>query len=386
MAYPLKIIILIFNLLITCTISQKSDISIWIGTDLSEIKNVSDTCPSFTCRKAAQSFTSDTCMYFISTTNSYYAQKCSDKSKICVPLVDQNSTCVNPTPIINNKWPGEKCQKKEDCSIFGPNCVNGTCAGFDLGESCVDDNNCNPGLRCQTILGAQTCQKQIDIGKTSCNDDYDCVNGAGCYITSDPDNNTCVSYYSLSPQHEVYQCINDQNKLCQSGTCALKNESEPNVWACTIPLKNPQKLPTLCTTSDQCYSNKDPNFSPAYSIVQPCTCGWNKDRSSFCPLFPGDPPYFQYTQQHLKWLQSSEINKCNTVRREAEECQNDYWDSKNVELHKYYQGIVLYYAQMQESEDCVIKIFLRDWKDAEKDLDESALFYAVSLVYLMAII
>lgn len=315
---------LVFNLLTFLALSFEIEVL----TDLFPVFELADinfgSCPAYTCKQSNQDFSPETCVYFDSPTSTYYGKKCSDKTKICSKLKDQNSTCVIKPVISNNKWPGERCSTSNDCSIYGPSCTNNTCQGSEKNETCLDDNYCNPGLKCEYSMGQGKCTPQILFDEKGCDNDYDCVNGAGCMISVDPQNNTCVPYFSLPPGSSIYQCAEGYSNLCSSGTCTLKNEADPDEYACTILLKNPNSIPDSCSLVDPCFSTADDFFTPGYKISSPCSCAWNINRTSYCDLFPGDAPYLQYTAHHLKWLKSPAINSCNTIRREASECISDY--------------------------------------------------------------
>jgi len=205
-------------------------------------------------------------------------------------------------------------------------------------------------------------------------------------LSPEPANNTCVQYGALPAQHPLFTCFDGSNLLCSSGTCALKNSGTPDEWACTIPLSNVNKIPNSCDTNNPCQSVSDPYFDPPYSIIEPCSCAWNKNGTSYCPAFPGDSVATDYLKYHITWLNSTNAQNCNTMRRSSMECIKDHWNTKSYNKHRYYYDYLYYYAQMQDAEECVKEVFMSDYEDAKNDADESAVGLIISSIFLISLI
>jgi hypothetical protein len=70
-----------------------------------------------------------------------------------------------------------------------------------------------------------------------------------------------------------------------------------------------------------------------------------------------------YRNYLAKWLSSSAVNKCNTARRVAANCQEAYWDEDSYLGLSYYKAYVDNYAAIQENDRCVKAIYTSQYWD-----------------------
>lgn len=90
----------------------------------------------------------------------------------------ESKKCENKTTTDVVRYPGEKCDKHEECSKFGgKGCVNAKCNATDpVNNTCAGDTDCAAGNYCNTTH----CVKQIAL-KENCTRSLECINSAGCY-------------------------------------------------------------------------------------------------------------------------------------------------------------------------------------------------------------
>ncbi|CAG9319221.1 unnamed protein product [Blepharisma stoltei] len=322
-------------------------------------------CPVYTCKSVNQTFTNITCVYYTksATTSTYYVNPCTSlKAPYCTPSVMANSTC-EPTPSTPplNAWPGEKCTKNSDCNSLHARggCVGGTCVGSALNEICYTNDDCNPGLRCFNEI----CQPQIPIGQSQCTSDYDCVNGAGCNVANTPINSVCYPYFSIASHLPVGDCTSDNiSYLCNSGYCMNNN----GVYECMNTLSS-KTFPNICQVDGDCYSTRD-DFFPSGVLWGTCYCGYNPTATSYCSLYFGDKPYVQAITYLKKWIQSTNINSCNTMRRFNTECISDWWDAKDYSAYNYYTLNAYFWPLIEGSDNCTQQVYLPNWYAAKKNM------------------
>lgn len=318
-------------------------------------------CPIYTCKQSSQLFLNTTCVFYTPTATNptYYVNPCSSlKTPYCTPSVDANSTCeANPSPPPLNGWPGEKCYSNADCSIHCSGCVGGVCVGSQVGERCYTNDDCNPGLRCFN----QVCAAQIQIGGSGCTSDYDCVNGAGCNVANTPSNSVCYPYFSIAPHLPVGDCTSSGTSyLCSSGLC-MDNDG---VYEC-MNLLTSRKFPQTCQVDSDCLSTRDDNF-PNGELVGTCYCGYNPTATSYCTIFPGDKPYLLSTSYLKKWIQSTSIDSCNTMRRFTMVCMSNWWNKSDFNYYNYYSQSAFFYPLIEGSETCAQQVYLPTWYAAKK--------------------
>eukprot|EP00358_Blepharisma_japonicum_P002298 CAMPEP_0202947756 /NCGR_PEP_ID=MMETSP1395-20130829/12118_1 /ASSEMBLY_ACC=CAM_ASM_000871 /TAXON_ID=5961 /ORGANISM="Blepharisma japonicum, Strain Stock R1072" /LENGTH=359 /DNA_ID=CAMNT_0049649253 /DNA_START=78 /DNA_END=1157 /DNA_ORIENTATION=+ len=355
-------------------------------------------CTAYTCKQKGQSFTSGTCVYYDSkaTIPTYYVKPCSSSKEYCPIAVQGNSTCakIPDTPVdIVGLYPGEKCTKDSECRTNQveegkTGCVDNICTGSSKGEGCESNADCKPGLYCSS----GTCQTQYSIGAFGCENDYQCVNGAGCNITTKTATNKCVAYRSISAHLPVGTCATDgTNNLCASNHCQVSGQFQPtegdyqNTYACLDTVVSIDYLPMKCSYDVDCRSVSDDYFTDG-QVFGTCECGHNKDAQSYCSLFPGDPISLVALGYFQKWLEGSEINYCNTEHRFSTYCMGNWWSKKNYEKFMFANFFALSYPVVVDEDDCVAEVYDSVLYELSKELDSSALNYvllAPLLVLLM---
>ncbi|CAG9320193.1 unnamed protein product [Blepharisma stoltei] len=346
-------------------------------------------CPSYACKTSKMTFDKNQCVYYDAADNAYYAKKCSTKDTHCNITLNANSVCIpDPEPDIILNYPGESCKSSDNCFNSFP-CVNKVCQGLSQGESCSNTIFCDVGLYCNTPTAGQngTCQAQIDIGKSGCSVDFDCVNGAGCNVLTPgySTSNECIAYHSIPPHQAVGTCdVHSMSELCQSEYC----ESLKGVNYCTNLLNSTQKIPVKCNANTPCLSAADDFFeADPFQINDNCVCGFNKDRTAYCPIFPGDSPRVKLRIQQDKWLSSTKINSCHTIRRFAPECQKLYWNSDDFYALEYYRAYSMLFPFVQDAQDCILQTFFIDYYNTKKSYnDDGAVSIVISAILLGFII
>lgn len=356
----------------------------------SENINTEPECVSFYCKSSDQNFVDETCAWFNQKSYAYYVDPCADNTTAC--LIEGpnpgNYTCQTaPYPLTPLKWPGESCSKSEDCQPnFCTGCVSGICAGSSEGTQCSNSNSCNPGLYCKNTKGSKVCTAQIPLNGTGCEQDSDCVNSAGCNITSYENltENRCVQYWSLKTKEYVGTCDENQNQLCKSGWC-YSNDANTSYW-CSEEFSNEIIIPSPCIpTAD--YPCKF--LIHGLTFTPNCNCGKNEAGYAYCELIPGDYPRMQYESMLKKWISSQAATLCNTVKRFDQSCIIDKWDQKSIDELLYFELYTDYYTDIIGSPDCVAKTFYLDFikykKQYDDDIDEKAIIIGFSSLVLAII-
>jgi len=211
--------------------------------------------------------------------------------------------------------------------------------------------------------------------------DSDCVNNAGCNITS-AGSGICIQYRTIEPHFAVGNCDNHQSLLCSSGTCFEKNGAD----ICSIPLTAIEPLPQRCSSLQvSCQSKADEFFINTNFMESTCNCAKNLGGNMYCELFLGDPPAIQYTEQAILWLNSDLSKYCNTIRRNNPICIADFWDSTNSHKFNYYLSYYNNYPVITGAENCVLGIFYSAYYQAYNAYENdhsSAQFLVISALLL----
>ena len=298
-------------------------------------------CPNFTCSGEPHSY--QQCIY--SSKNSINLTPCTDPIiPYCQPSLS-NTLCstVPPASLFKTSWPGENCTLDLNC-VYGV-CYQSVCNAQNYGDSCLINDQCNPGLYCNNKI----CDFQIEIGQSGCVWDYDCVNGAGC------NSGICTQYFSLSPGTQIDSCVGNNNQLCQYLTCANAILNNNTGFFCTSQLNS---FTMNCNNDGDCLSNNDPILNTTLNSVCKCSYG---NSGSFCTQLPGDYEYSLYISNLTQWANDIANRMCNTVRRFSSQCISLYWDSlssKNLLLNQLF---VMYYPQIKDNQDCTKLIYFQPY-------------------------
>ncbi|CAG9333381.1 unnamed protein product [Blepharisma stoltei] len=329
--------------------------------DEMHLEESSITCPSYTCQGSDQKFGDGTCIYYSSAASTYYVSSCSStQTPYCPPSVGQNSTCTyTPSSTPTTKWPGERCSDSSPCSSYAiTGCVSEVCRGSGYNSQCYANDNCNPGYYCAN----NRCIAQIEIGKPGCINDYQCVNNAGCDVSSSALSGICVEYFSVADYSEVKNCNGYTNLLCKSSLCGIDGEKK----ACISQLASQKDTPMACTSNNNCTSKIDSNYG-SIMLFSTCSCGYNSKAEAYCGLFPGDSVYSRYLEYARQYVKNIAIQYCNTNRRFNVECMKDWWGIKEASTFNYYLAAVNYYVAVQNSEDCVLNVYNSLYQSIKKE-------------------
>ncbi|OMJ92674.1 hypothetical protein SteCoe_4553 [Stentor coeruleus] len=315
-------------------------------------------CNSYKCAPSTFSFLSaSSCLNQTNTT--IYLRPC-DNENIC----NLETTLCEPKPAsqIFQNYPGEYCKSSFSC--LSNSCINSTCIGKSLNQQCTDNEDCNPGLRCFN----QKCISQILSGQSGCSNDYDCINSAGCNISSTSNIGICLDYLSISTGSIVSDCSGGQSRLCKTSECT-KVGKFGTYGACKLATQSLGNLPVVCTDNLNCTGTDG-----KYSYTGLCTCGYNDNATAYCNLFNGDLPGVNYYNMWKNSLNAS-VNACNTLRRFSTECLN-----KTSYLGKitYSTWNFLFYPQIQNNDACVQETILYQYYGTPS----SSLFLSMSLLVL----
>ena len=121
-----------------------------------------------------------------------------------------------------------------------------------------------------------------------CIDNGACVNVAYCNYTGDLTKSYCVGALTLNPGTTISECINGINYLCANLYCTTNNIGS----YCTDKVRSLGTLPVSCSVDRDCKSTSDRFVGGFY--IGSCICGNNALGTSYCSLFPGDPPFDLY--------------------------------------------------------------------------------------------
>ena len=325
-------------------------------------------CPTYTCSTAVNSTLGSSCI-----SNSSYAYSlslCSNSSYYCeISGPGQGGLCELSYSLPVISYPGEACTANSTCT--SGNCNAGMCTGNARGGQCVTNVDCAVGLSCRN----QNCTALILSGSSGCNNDYDCINSAGCSFINNDEEGDCVDYYSLAEYTEVESCHGNRNKLCYSGLCAAYQGG----YVCLPEVQNSGNSPYMCSTADYCYSQNDTYTGTILKGKCECSIGGN----SYCSLFPGDPETYDYKNYRNAWINSQQINSCHTERRFEEQCMSQMWDSKKYS-YLYYEDYVNLYGKIYNYTDCALQMYfpVAYYHYSSLQLSEAA-FLAVLAMFLV---
>lgn len=307
-----------------------------------------ETCSVYKCNKD-KDLADYTCAYY--NNNTYYLQSCEEDKYCYIGAAGQNSTCLSEKPAEEyNKWPGEKCDNDKSCR-YGK-CVDGVCEGKLSPEPCTIHDECDAGLRCF----ANICKSQALEG-SSCAEDYDCENNLAC------NNGICEEYFKHTEGEAVQNCVDGKTYSCEYVLC--------QDFRCLKKLKSERSITKPCTSDKDCKNEYYKDYPYEFTIYTDCQCGMNNNADSYCALFPGDEPMEDYLDLLKKWTQSQEIERCNTVRRFAKECVNDYWDSDNAAEYSYHQYRSSMWPQLQQNDKCVEEVYGVEYDELTKNYEEA---------------
>ncbi|CAG9322925.1 unnamed protein product [Blepharisma stoltei] len=285
----------------------------------------------------------------------------------------------------------EKCKIDSQCNPdFSAGCDSktGTCSPGKSYPNCTYDYECKNGEWCQGGEESGKCVSLLPIGQFGCEYDTSCVYNAGCHVAN-PENsylNLCVEYGSIQPGETIKaeSCIDNKSRLCSSGYCSI---AEDGNYYCLNELKS------LTFTPMRCYNSEAFDFCPSqidkvtgYYQNGTCLCGLNEEGYGYCSLHHGDPPFIRYRKQLQKWLNSNEVKNCNTGRRFALSCAENYWNKDDYAILSYYALYVDYYSDLQGSDKCIWATVYPDYAAAKKEYEKvnAAGFLALSSLLLFS--
>lgn len=270
--------------------------------------------------------------------------------------------CTTTATSVSANYPGEVCTISTDC--VSANCTNQICIGKALNAVCTDDGNCNPGLRCLN----SKCQSQLNIGQTGCYNDYDCVNSAGCNVTTDGSLGTCLEYLSVSTGLTVTDCSGGVSRLCKSSEC-YKTASFGSYGVCKLATQSIASLPTNCSSNTDCLGTDG-----KYTYTGTCTCGYNSNGTAYCNPFNGDLPGQAYYQSWKNAINASAV--CNTVRRFSTSCL-----ARTGFLNKVTQMTwgFLMYPLIQNNDLCVQEVITSEYYEPISFAAHLVLFLGIYL-------
>jgi hypothetical protein len=171
---------------------------------------------------------------------------------------------------------------------------------------------------------------------------------------------------------------------CSSGACAILDTKVH----CIPAVASSASLPTICADETSCGSDSFIVDGVTYSLTGNCECGYNREGNAYCTLRPGDSIFQKYIQIYKKWVASSKSLKCNTVRRDDDNCIRSVWNSDDYEHLLYYESYIAMYPQLQNNDACVKALFTNTFYEEQDDLDDdddSAIWLAFSAVVALAL-
>ncbi|CAG9321788.1 unnamed protein product [Blepharisma stoltei] len=329
-----------------------------ISLAFSEI-SVSKTCTQYLCKPDSIDFPSEsTCLYFENFT--YYSRSCDNSEYYCDASTVSDThygycVHVNDTHIPHTFLPGEDCHFDDDC--FEENsCIDGKCKGLEKNENCTYHEECDVGLYCN-----ETCKSQIALGRVGCFNDYQCSNTGGCVVNSLTDSslNVCVPYFTMRNYTVDLGCSDSGgiNLICDSGFC-LNNAGKSMCYP--IPTSS-ASIPVECSSNSQCVSQAFGNDKLVFT--QQCTCGYNSNGQSYCPLFLGDSLWKRYFKILKKWIDSDQSLNCNTASRNSYNCMKNYWNQDDLDELAYFEAYASNYPIIYSIESCTMNVFFPSIED-----------------------
>lgn len=187
--------------------------------------------------------------------------------------------CLNKTNDLSNieKLPGEPCSLNESCENQQL-CTNFVCPGFQKDETCVSTDQCFKGLFCDENINK--CIPQLESGEL-CKSTYDCLNNLVCYL------GVCTKYYTQLDRTIIPREKKDMfsHFICQSGF-AIKLDDGDYMCITGYYLRNGKKVEedlVECVPNSKEF-NCDIYFDGEVVENYECTCGYNKEGKSYCPV------------------------------------------------------------------------------------------------------
>jgi hypothetical protein len=267
------------------------------------------TCHAWKCTSdlaQGKNGTERKCAALNTNTNNVQLQTCDQQFFYCPASLTNNgqvfcSKMANDAPVWRQDLAaGDTCYNNGQCStgLCSGNSTenNGICLGGNLNSTCKVTKDCNPGLYCANVKGANTCQAVTAIGGQCNSTSPPCAFGSACH------NSTCTRYGSL----DVGEYYNT------SGTSASRNLMEGNFYygleafvadkqyLCesfyAVPSDNKTLGDMQCVWGpsadfsdySRSVSDLDCNYTMTYpngtaqNMSFPATCGFNSDTDHYC--------------------------------------------------------------------------------------------------------
>ena len=311
-------------------------------------------CASYSCKTASINFADDTCLHSPNNPSSshFYARYC--QGGLCMQTTAQNFTCQFVNETVTEVLPGERCDNyKYVCGYANQTCsVSRQCEGFSFNETCVTNEDCNPGLRC-TDSGSDglRCMHLLSDGDSSCHSDFDCQLDSGCNLET----HECMKYFSVGEGQSIDPQLCNLNShtsmFCENGYCDLG--SDGNTY-CIDLVKSKHAAPNECsfsTADSDCSGESAFSETPLYST---CSCGYGTKGKAYCSPFFGDEVGSIYLARMKEWIASPENQlHCNTVSRSSTKCMLDWWDPEKAGELVYYSNQFSLYPFLQDLDECV---------------------------------
>lgn len=304
----------------------------------------SETCPAYKCKSTSEQFSDQTCIFYEQKGEIYHIEPCEHPvERICLYSEKFNSTCSAPKKYNTLKYPGEKCMGDEECryASFG-GCIKGYCKGSI--DFCTDNSFCEPGYFCKS----NSCVSQLNTNEI-CQNDFECKNDSGC-------DGVCKKYLSAQQYETVNKCENGTNYVCESTRCFANITENLNYCLSFLPRL---QYSAECQDSTNCISKTDHKLG--VSIQSECKCGMNPYGRKYCEVLNGDVEFLYYLQQLVKWYQSDNILKCNTLRRENKVCIQDQWDQENALKLVFYKERIINFPRIQDNDYCGEMVLNREF-------------------------
>jgi hypothetical protein len=133
-----------------------------------------------------------------------------------------------------------------------------------------------------------------------------------------------------------------QHSLCASGYCF--ETVTAGIFQCSGAIVSQATPPIRCLSMmSTCTFHKDK--ISGLTMTQQCECGY--DGYPYCPLFPGDDAYMEYTNDLQNYLGSLNLTHCNTERHGPTgfsfQIGNFFWCAQNltrIETYHYLRSLI----------------------------------------------
>ena len=286
----------------------------------------------------------------------YYVKPC-PSSKMCPESNDLAPRSC--TALFNNAYPGTKCNFENSCKSPSV-CTKGVCKGKAKDESCISNEECDPGLYCS----AGKCASQQKEGGV-CAKLGDCENTLIC-----GDNQKCVKLLHVSNGDDCKGDYNCKDGFCYSGKCYTKESAHDAPHKCT----------TQSSTSDECVSKKHHGIFTSGV----CACGRNPNGDLYCSQMPYDYYGKKYFGKLRDIRDESYLSKCNISVEDdgLDACVRSYADKDDLEEYLYYKQQYKNYAEFLGAESCVTDTYYPQFEDLDDDYAEDSDFGAVLILPL----